>query len=70
MGVGDIGVGVSPETTAITLTFVGAGIALGTLSGLVPGLHANNFALLLAGFAPSIPADLQFVGAAMLAMSV
>jgi putative membrane protein len=70
MGVGDIGVGVSPETTAITLTFVGAGIALGTLSGLVPGLHANNFALLLAGFAPSIPADPQFVGAAMLAAGV
>jgi len=70
MGVGDIGVAFSPETTAITLGFVGAGIALGTLSGLVPGLHANNFALLLAGFAPSIPAEPEFVGAAMLAAGV
>jgi putative membrane protein len=70
MGVGDVGVGIAPETTAVTLAFVAAGISLGTLSGLVPGLHANNFALLLAGFAPSIPADPQFVGAAMLAAGV
>ncbi len=32
-----------------------AGAALGTISGLVPGLHANNFALLLAGVPPSVP---------------
>ena len=70
MGFGDIGVSIAPETTFVTLAFVAAGIFLGTLSGLVPGLHANNFALLLAGFAPSIPADPQFVGAAMLAAGV
>jgi len=70
MSVGDIAVGVAPETTALTLAFVAAGIGLGTCSGLVPGLHANNFALLLAGFAPSIPAEPQFVGAAMLAAGV
>ena len=70
MGAGDVSVAVTPETTAITLAFVCCGIVLGTLSGLVPGLHANNFALLLAGFAPSIPAAPQFVGAAMLAAGV
>ena len=63
-------VGVTPETTLVTLGFVFAGVTLGTLSGLVPGLHANNFALLLAGFAPAIPAPPLQVGAAMLAAGV
>jgi putative membrane protein len=63
-------VGVTPETTVVTLGFVLAGVALGTMSGLVPGLHANNFALLLAGFAPAVPADPLPVGAAMLAAGV
>jgi len=63
-------VGVTPETTALTLGFVLGGIALGTMSGLVPGLHANNFALVLAGFAPAIPARPLPVGAAMLAAGV
>ena len=66
----DITVGVAPETTVAVLGFVLAGIALGTASGLVPGLHANNFALLLAGFAPAIPAQPLYVGAAMLAAGV
>jgi putative membrane protein len=63
-------VSLTPETTVLTLAFVFGGIALGTLSGLVPGLHANNFALLLAGFAPAIPAAPRYVGAAMLAAGV
>ena len=63
-------VGVTPETTVVTLGFVLAGITLGTASGLVPGLHANNFALLLAGFAPAIPAPPLYIGAAMLAAGV
>lgn len=66
----DVTVGFTPETTVVTLAFVFAGIALGTVSGLIPGLHANNFALLLAGFAPSIPAHPLYVGAAMLAAGV
>ena len=61
---------IAPETTLITLGFILGGIALGTASGLTPGLHANNFALLLAGFAPAIPAHPQYVGAAMLAAGV
>ena len=55
------------------LPFVGfafGGVALGTASGLVPGLHANNFALLLAATATSIPADPLFVGVAMLTAGV
>jgi len=66
----EVTVGLTPETTVVTLGFVLAGVALGTMSGLVPGLHANNFALLLAGFAPAIPARPLYVGAAMLAAGV
>ncbi|MFB6220384.1 MAG: tripartite tricarboxylate transporter permease [Halolamina sp.] len=46
------------------------GCALGACSGLVPGLHANNFALLLAAAAPSIAVDPLVLGAAMLAAGV
>lgn len=60
----------APRTTVIALCFVASGIALGTLSGLVPGLHANNMALLLAGVAPSIPGPRLYVGMAMLAAGV
>jgi len=67
---GAVSVGVTPETTVVTLGFILGGVALGTASGLVPGLHANNFALLLAGFAPAIPAHPLYVGAAMLAAGV
>ncbi|WP_436933550.1 tripartite tricarboxylate transporter permease [Halovenus marina] len=65
-----MGIAVAPETTLLTLAFVLGGVVLGTVSGLVPGLHANNFALLLAGFAPAIPAPPLQVGAAMLAAGV
>lgn len=70
MGFEGVAVGISLEETLVTLAFVMAGILLGTLSGLTPGLHANNFALLLAGFAPAIPAEPLYVGAAMLAAGV
>ncbi|ARS91484.1 tripartite tricarboxylate transporter permease [Natrarchaeobaculum aegyptiacum] len=52
------------------LSWTLAGAALGSVSGLVPGLHANNFALLLAGVAVSIPGPPLFVGCAMLAAGV
>jgi putative membrane protein len=57
----------APESAALTLAFVAGGIGLGTLSGLVPGLHVNNLALLLAAVAPSVPGPPRLVGAAMLA---
>ena len=59
-----------PSLTLRLVAWILAGAALGCCSGLVPGLHANNFALLLAGFAPSIPGRPLFVGCAMLAAGV
>lgn len=61
---------VAPETTIQTLGFVFLGISLGTVSGLVPGVHANNFALLLAAAADSLPGPPAMVGATMLAAGV
>ncbi|MFC7058200.1 tripartite tricarboxylate transporter permease [Halovenus salina] len=66
----DPAVGVAPVTTVTALVFVLGGISLGTVSGLIPGLHANNFALLLASVAPAVPAEPLYVGAAMLAAGV
>ncbi|MFB6163653.1 MAG: tripartite tricarboxylate transporter permease [Haloarculaceae archaeon] len=60
-------IGVAPGATALALAFVAGGIALGTVSGLVPGIHANNVALLLAAGAPAVPGPPRLVGAAMLA---
>lgn len=61
---------VAPETTITAISFILGGITLGTVSGLTPGLHANNFALLLAAIAPSVEGPPIFVGAAMLAAGV
>jgi len=61
---------VDPGFAAAALAFLCGGVALGTASGLVPGLHANNFALLLAGLAPSVSADPLLVGVAMLGAGV
>ncbi len=61
---------VSPETTALALGFVLGGILLGTVSGLTPGLHVNNLALLLAAAAPAVPGPPAMVGAAMIAAGV
>lgn len=63
-------VAVAPRSTLTALAFVAGGIALGTASGLIPGLHANNMALLLAGLAPSIPGPPLSVGMAMLSAGV
>lgn len=56
-----------PATSLSLLAFVLAGVALGTASGLAPGVHANNFALLLAAVAPALPGPPLAVGCAMLA---
>ncbi|WP_458189270.1 tripartite tricarboxylate transporter permease [Haladaptatus sp. NG-WS-4] len=61
---------VAPATTAIALVFILGGLALGTLSGLTPGVHVNNLALLLASVAPAVPGPPKLVGAAMLAAGV
>ena len=59
-----------PSLTVQLLAWTAAGVLLGSVSGLIPGLHANNFALLLAGVAPSVPGPPLFVGVAMLAAGV
>jgi len=56
--------------TAAALAFVLGGVAIGTLSGLTPGLHVNTLALLLATAAPLVPGPPHLVGAAMLAAGV
>jgi len=61
---------VDPALAARVLLFTLGGVAVGTVTGLVPGLHANNFALLLASVAPAIPGPPALVGAAMLAAGV
>ncbi len=68
----DLGVTVTtdPALALQALVFVLGGVLLGTVSGLTPGLHANNFALLLAAAAPAIPGPPLLVGAAMLAAGV
>lgn len=68
----DLGVSLSLDPTFAlqALAFVLAGALLGTLSGLTPGLHANNFALILAGMAPLVPGPPLLVGAAMLSAGV
>jgi putative membrane protein len=56
--------------TATTLGYAALGVALGTLTGLVPGLHANAVALGLAALAPRLPGPPVAVGGAMLAAGV
>ncbi len=71
-GVAGVPLGPGVESTVLLPVLLAtlAGCLLGTCSGLVPGLHANNFALLLAGAAPSVPLDPLALGAAMLAAGV
>ncbi|MFB6105294.1 MAG: tripartite tricarboxylate transporter permease [Halobacteriaceae archaeon] len=61
---------VAPPTTVRALLFIAGGVCLGTVSGLVPGLHVNALALLLAGAAPTIPGPPHLVAATMLAAGV
>jgi putative membrane protein len=66
----EVRLALAPEAALAALAFVCGGCALGTASGLVPGLHANNVALLLAAAAPSVPGPPRLVAAAMLAAGV
>jgi putative membrane protein len=64
---------VEPVTTTDgvgLVAFVLGGAALGACSGLIPGLHANNFAMVLAAAATEVPGPPAHVGAAMLAAGV
>jgi putative membrane protein len=55
---------------ATTLACALGGVCLGTLSGLTPGLHANNFALALAAAAPAVSLPPTALGVAMVAAGV
>ncbi len=70
MEVVGVRIGLTVGSSAAALAFVLGGVALGTLSGLTPGLHVNNLALLLASVAPAVPGPPRLVGAAMLAAGV
>lgn len=59
-----------PHGTLLFVCFAVGGVGLGTASGLVPGLHANNFALLLATVASALPGDPLLIGVAMLTAGV
>lgn len=65
-----LGPPVAPSLALPVLLGTLAGCALGACSGLVPGLHANNFALLLAAAAPTLDVPPVALGAAMLAAGV
>jgi putative membrane protein len=58
---------VDPGRSLVFCGYLAGGVVLGTVSGLTPGIHANTFALLLAGVASAVPGPLAFLGAAMLA---
>ncbi|WP_375140818.1 tripartite tricarboxylate transporter permease [Salinarchaeum laminariae] len=66
--------GVTPvvdlQLTCFLLAAISAGTALGTATGLVPGLHANNVALVLASVAAGLPGPPLAIAAAMLAAGV
>ncbi|MFB6092378.1 MAG: tripartite tricarboxylate transporter permease [Haloquadratum sp.] len=57
-------------TPATILAYACLGVALGTLTGLIPGLHVNSLAFLLVGVAPSFDGPPAAVGAAVLAAGV
>ena len=70
MVVAEVDVAILPSVTVTAIGYLALGIVLGTCSGLTPGIHANNFALLLAGIAPMLPGPPLLVGLAMLAAGV
>ncbi|MCF2238188.1 tripartite tricarboxylate transporter permease [Halobacterium salinarum] len=70
MDVAGVRVLVTPMGALAVLAAVAAGVALGTCSGLVPGVHVNTLALLLAAAAPLAPGPPHLVGAALLAAGV
>jgi putative membrane protein len=60
----------APNILPLTVVFLAGGVLLGTCSGLVPGLHVNALALLLAAIAPLIPGPPHLVTATLLAAAV
>ncbi|QLC34377.1 tripartite tricarboxylate transporter permease [Halarchaeum sp. CBA1220] len=63
-------VGFETGSALVVLGFVALGVALGTVSGLTPGLHVNTLAVLLAAAAPALPGPARGVAVAILAAGV
>jgi len=61
---------VAPQSSLAALSFIFAGIVLGTVSGLTPGIHVNNLALLVAASISLIPGPPHLVGTTLLAAAV
>jgi putative membrane protein len=70
LGPASLALALAPGAAALAVAWTLAGVCLGAVSGLVPGLHANNFALVLASVAPGLPGTPLQVGAAVLAAGV
>ena len=54
----------------LILSYAVAGVALGTVTGLVPGLHVNSVAFLLVGIAPTLSGPAVAVGAAVISAGI
>ncbi|MFB6113177.1 MAG: tripartite tricarboxylate transporter permease [Halodesulfurarchaeum sp.] len=59
-----------PTPGLLALSFIAGGIVLGTISGLLPGLHVNTLAILLATVSSTVPGAPHLIGAAMIAAGV
>jgi putative membrane protein len=70
MGLPGVTTVVDLQLTLSLLAAVAGGTLLGTATGLVPGLHANNVALVLASVAVDLPGSRLAIAAAMLAAGV
>jgi putative membrane protein len=65
-----LGLTVAVGRAGTLLAFVLGGVALGTVSGLVPGVHANAFAFLLVAAVPTVQGPPTGVACAVLAAGV
>ncbi|WP_435096338.1 tripartite tricarboxylate transporter permease [Halarchaeum sp. P4] len=63
-------VGFETGSALVLLGFVALGVALGTVSGLTPGLHVNTLAALLAAAVPVLPGPARGVAVAILVAGV
>ncbi|GAA0302227.1 tripartite tricarboxylate transporter permease [Halarchaeum salinum] len=62
--------GLETQSAAVALACVVVGVALGTCSGLTPGLHVNTLAILLAAAAPVLPGPARGVAITLLVAGV
>lgn len=61
---------VAPTLTVETLAFTFLGVCLGAATGLTPGIHVNNAAMLIAALLPVLPGPPRLVGVTLLAAGI